>query len=197
MDEIDWKPYPRLESTQQLPNFPEEAAENDFWIDNGTDPESLALDKFLHREERKWNRSNRVHPSIMPFYGRIRPAIMDDFGTLVPLNFYDLAISINSYRTDFSLKQAISWHFLWNEEIKLFLGKERGERMQNHWAMKGSRNLFLFHSSSNKSKWKKGPRHGTESKTFLSDNLCKRNLPDKKQTDSSFPREKESLQKCL
>ena len=36
------------------------------------------------------------------FYGRIRPAIMDDFGNLVPLNFYNLAISINSYRTDFS-----------------------------------------------------------------------------------------------
>ena len=36
------------------------------------------------------------------FFGNIRPAIMDDFGTLVPLNFYNLAISINSYWTDFS-----------------------------------------------------------------------------------------------
>ena len=36
------------------------------------------------------------------FLDRIRPAIMDDFGTLVPLNLYNLAISINSYRTDFS-----------------------------------------------------------------------------------------------
>lgn len=47
---------------------------------------------------------SKVSPSVhyAPFYGRIRPAIMDDFGTLVPLNFYDLAISINSYRTDFS-----------------------------------------------------------------------------------------------
>lgn len=41
-----------------------------------------------------------VHYAL--FYGRIRPAIMDDFGTLVPLNFYDLAVYINSYRTDFS-----------------------------------------------------------------------------------------------
>jgi hypothetical protein len=29
------------------------------------------------------------------FFGRIRPAIMDDFGTLIPLNLYNLAISIN------------------------------------------------------------------------------------------------------
>ena len=36
------------------------------------------------------------------FFGRIRPAIMDDFGTLIPLNLYNLAISINAYRTDFS-----------------------------------------------------------------------------------------------
>ena len=36
------------------------------------------------------------------FYGSIHPAIMDDFGNLVPLNLYNLAISINSYRTDFS-----------------------------------------------------------------------------------------------
>lgn len=36
------------------------------------------------------------------FLDRIRPAIMDDFGTLVPLNLYNLAISINAYRTDFS-----------------------------------------------------------------------------------------------
>lgn len=36
------------------------------------------------------------------FFGRIHPAIMDDFGTLIPLNLYNLAISINAYRTDFS-----------------------------------------------------------------------------------------------
>ncbi len=36
------------------------------------------------------------------FFGQIRASIMDDFGNLVPLNLYNLAISINAYRTDFS-----------------------------------------------------------------------------------------------
>lgn len=36
------------------------------------------------------------------FFGHIRPAIMDDFGNLVPLNLYNFAISINAYRADFS-----------------------------------------------------------------------------------------------
>ena len=41
-----------------------------------------------------------VHYAL--FFGRIRPAIMDDFGNLIPLSLYNLAISINSYRADFS-----------------------------------------------------------------------------------------------
>jgi len=47
---------------------------------------------------------SKVSPSVhyAHFYGRIRASVMDDFGTLIPLNFYNLAISINSYRTDFS-----------------------------------------------------------------------------------------------
>ena len=36
------------------------------------------------------------------FFGHIRPAVMDDFGNLVPLNLYDFAIYINAYRADFS-----------------------------------------------------------------------------------------------
>lgn len=47
---------------------------------------------------------SRYSPSICYalFFGRIRPAIMDDFGNLIPLSLYNLAISINSYRADFS-----------------------------------------------------------------------------------------------
>ena len=49
---------------------------------------------------------SKVSPSVhyAHFYGRIRASIMDDFGTLVPLNFYNLAISINSYRDGLLMK---------------------------------------------------------------------------------------------
>lgn len=45
----------------------------------------------------------KYNPSVhyANFFRVIRPAIMDDFGTLIPLKFYDLEIFINSYRTDF------------------------------------------------------------------------------------------------
>lgn len=47
---------------------------------------------------------SKVSPSVhyAHFYGRLTMSVMDDFGTLVPLNFYNLAISLNSYLTDFS-----------------------------------------------------------------------------------------------
>lgn len=47
---------------------------------------------------------SEVSPSIhyANFFGSIRLAIMDDFGTLIPLKFYGLEFFINSYRTDFS-----------------------------------------------------------------------------------------------
>jgi len=111
MDEIDWKAFYEWKARQTVQLSLREETEMISEFDNGTDPDSLALDRiFAEEEEEEKGREMRIieyskHSTSVhhaPFYGSIRPAIMDDFGTLVPLNFYNLAISLNSYLTDFS-----------------------------------------------------------------------------------------------
>lgn len=46
---------------------------------------------------------SKVSPSVHYAAGtKAHNVVLPDFGTLVPLNFYNLAISLNSYLTDFS-----------------------------------------------------------------------------------------------
>ena len=106
MDEIDWKAFYAWRARQTVQLSLREEAEMISEFDNGTDEESLELDRIFAEEERKSMKPSKVSPSVHHaiFFGRICPAIMDDFGNLVPLNFYNLAISINSHRDGLLMK---------------------------------------------------------------------------------------------
>lgn len=105
-DEIDWTAFYQWKSRQTSQLSLREETEMLSMFDNTTDPESLEMDLAFARKGRKMRtiemsrHTTSVH--YANFFGHIRPAIMDDFGTLIPLNLYNLAISINAYRTDFS-----------------------------------------------------------------------------------------------
>ncbi len=104
-DEIDWTAFYQWKSRQTSQLSLREEAEMLSMFDNTTDSESLEMDltfatKGRGRRMKMSRHTTSVHYAL--FSGRIHPAIMDDFGTLIPLNLYNLAISINAYRTDFS-----------------------------------------------------------------------------------------------
>ena len=104
-DEIDWTAFYQWKSRLGIANLREETEMLEMF-DNTTDPESLEIDLAFARKGKRMRtiKMSRHTTSVhyANFFGHIRPAIMDDFGNLVPLNLYNLAISINSYRTDFA-----------------------------------------------------------------------------------------------
>jgi hypothetical protein len=89
-DEIDWTAFYQWKSRQTSQLSLREEAEMLSMFDNTTDPESLEMDlAFARIGKGRKMRTLKYSPSICYalFFGRMRPAIMDDFGNPIVCNF--------------------------------------------------------------------------------------------------------------